>query len=638
MILNKRGLIILGILSFSVLALSLRGFVIRIVADRYIDKIEEQFLLEIKYDRLSIFGIAGVEINNFTITPKGEETLFRAKKIKARLNFWRALFLRPDLSYLELEEAGLTFIKNGPISNFEFLYNKVSSDVNSERKDIKPLTDFSKPASSLYSLFLDLMPSNATLRNVYISYSNGDYNLKVTLEESGVIKDKYSSVITTNENGTIERLRAEGSLNDKERKITATFHPESDSVFSLPFIGYRWGASLIFDTLSLEITGGKREGAEVNFSGSASASSLAVFHKSLSPYEIVLHRGKVDYNIHIGNNYAELDSSSVIQINSLHLSPWLKAQKGEKWIFSAHLEKIGLDAGLFFKSLPRGLFAGIEEIKAEGSLDFNFNLQLDMNQPDSLKLESSLNSKDFRIIKQGEADLRIMSEEFIHTIYENGEAVREIVVGPGNPGFTPLERIPEHLKTAILQSEDGGFYFHKGFVPGAIRDAMVENIKRGKFARGGSSISMQLVKNVYLNKHKTLARKFEEMIIVWLIENNRLVSKERMFEVYLNIIEWGPGIYGITEASRFWFSKEPWQLSINESIFLASIIPAPKRALRNFNPDYSLKAEMNPYFKLLAERLRVKGIIGEDQESRISADINVSESVKKMLDLVNKPD
>jgi len=638
MILNKRGLIILGILSLSVLALSLRGFVIRIVADRYIDKIEEQFLLEIKYDRLSIFGIAGVEINNFTITPKGEETLFRAKKIKARLNFWRALFLRPDLSYLELEEAGLTFIKNGPISNFEFLYNKVSSDVNSERKDIKPLTDFSKPASSLYSLFLDLMPSNATLRNVYISYSNGDYNLKVTLEESGVIKDKYSSVITTNENGTIERLRAEGSLNDKERKITATFHPESDSVFSLPFIGYRWGASLIFDTLSLEITGGKKEGAEVNFSGSASASSLAVFHKSLSPYEIVLHRGKVDYNIHIGNNYAELDSSSVIQINSLQLSPWLKAQKGEKWIFSAHLEKIGLDAGLFFKSLPRGLFAGIEEIKAEGSLDFNFNLQLDMNQPDSLKLESSLNSKDFRIIKQGEADLRIMSEEFIHTIYENGEAVREIVVGPGNPGFTPLERIPEHLKTAILQSEDGGFYFHKGFVPGAIRDAMVENIKRGKFARGGSSISMQLVKNVYLNKHKTLARKFEEMIIVWLIENNRLVSKERMFEVYLNIIEWGPGIYGITEASRFWFSKEPWQLSINESIFLASIIPAPKRALRNFNPDYSLKAEMNPYFKLLAERLRVKGIIGEDQESRISADINVSESVKKMLDLVNKPD
>lgn len=638
MILNKRGLIILGILSLSVLALSLRGFVIRIVADRYIDKIEEQFLLEIKYDRLSIFGIAGVEINNFTITPKGEETLIRAKKIKARLNFWRALFLRPDLSYLELEEAGLTFIKNGPISNFEFLYNKVSSDVNSERKDIKPLTDFSKPASSLYSLFLDLMPSNATLRNVYISYSNGDYNLKVTLEESGVIKDKYSSVITTNENGTIERLRAEGSLNDKERKITATFHPESDSVFSLPFIGYRWGASLIFDTLSLEITGGKKEGAEVNFSGSASASSLAVFHKSLSPYEIVLHRGKVDYNIHIGNNYAELDSSSVIQINSLQLSPWLKAQKGEKWIFSAHLEKIGLDAGLFFKSLPRGLFAGIEEIKAEGSLDFNFNLQLDMNQPDSLKLESSLNSKDFRIIKQGEADLRIMSEEFIHTIYENGEAVREIVVGPGNPGFTPLERIPEHLKTAILQSEDGGFYFHKGFVPGAIRDAMVENIKRGKFARGGSSISMQLVKNVYLNKHKTLARKFEEMIIVWLIENNRLVSKERMFEVYLNIIEWGPGIYGITEASRFWFSKEPWQLSINESIFLASIIPAPKRALRNFNPDYSLKAEMNPYFKLLAERLRVKGIIGEDQESRISADINVSESVKKMLDLVNKPD
>ena len=638
MILNKRGLIILGVISFSVLALSLRGFVIRTVADRYINKIEDQFLLEIKHDRLGIFGIAGVEINNFTITPKGEETLFKAKKIKARLNFWRALFLRPDLSYLEIEEAGLTFIKNGSVSNFEFLYNNAGSDGTFERKDLKPITDFSKPASSLYSLFLDLIPSNATLKNVYISYSNGDYNLRVTLEESGVIKDKYSSVITTNENGTIERLRAEGSLNDKERKITAIFHPESDSVFSLPFIGYKWGASLIFDTLSLEIAGGRREGENVNLSGSASASSLTVFHKSLSPNEIILYKGKINYNIRIGNNFAELDSSSVIHINSLQLSPWIRAEKGERWIFSAYLEKRELDAGLFFRSLPRGLFAGIEDIEAEGILDFKFKLNLDMNQPDSLKLESSLNDRNFRIIKQGEADLRTMKGEFLHTIYENGEEVRKITVGPGNPGFTPLERIPEHLKTAILQSEDGGFYFHKGFVPGAIRDAMVENLKRGKFARGGSSISMQLVKNVYLNKHKTLARKFEEMIIVWLIENNRLVSKERMFEVYLNIIEWGPGIYGITEASRFWFSKEPWQLSINESIFLASIIPAPKRALRNFNPDYSLKAEMNPYFKLLAERLRVKGIIGEDQESRISADINVSESVKKMLDLVNKPD
>lgn len=79
---------------------------------------------------------------------------------------------------------------------------------------------------------------------------------------------------------------------------------------------------------------------------------------------------------------------------------------------------------------------------------------------------------------------------------------------------------------------------------------------------------MQLVKNVFLSRHKTLARKFEEMLIVWLIENNRLSSKQRMFEVYLNIIEWGPMVYGANEAARFYFNKDVSDLTVNESIFL----------------------------------------------------------------------
>ena len=78
---------------------------------------------------------------------------------------------------------------------------------------------------------------------------------------------------------------------------------------------------------------------------------------------------------------------------------------------------------------------------------------------------------------------------------------------------------------------------------------------------------MQLVKNVFLSRKKTIARKAEEALIVWLIENNNLTSKERMFEVYLNIIELGPGIYGVGEASRFYFNKKPAELTLSESIF-----------------------------------------------------------------------
>ncbi len=88
---------------------------------------------------------------------------------------------------------------------------------------------------------------------------------------------------------------------------------------------------------------------------------------------------------------------------------------------------------------------------------------------------------------------------------------------------------------------------------------------------------MQLVKNVFLTRNKTIGRKLEELLIVWIIENNHLAGKDRMYEVYLNVIEWGPGIYGIKQASRFYFDKHPAELTLQESLFLAGIVPFPKR-------------------------------------------------------------
>ena len=96
---------------------------------------------------------------------------------------------------------------------------------------------------------------------------------------------------------------------------------------------------------------------------------------------------------------------------------------------------------------------------------------------------------------------------------------------------------------------------------------------------------MQLVKNLFLERQKTIARKLEEMIITWLIEENRLVSKERMFEIYLNIIEWGPQVYGAQEEARFYFDKDVADLTLAEAIFMAGIIPQPKRFMVSFDAE-----------------------------------------------------
>lgn len=123
---------------------------------------------------------------------------------------------------------------------------------------------------------------------------------------------------------------------------------------------------------------------------------------------------------------------------------------------------------------------------------------------------------------------------------------------------------------------------------------------------------MQLVKNVYLNRNKTIVRKLEEILIVWLMESTRAVSKDRMFEVYLNIIEWGHNVYGIREAAQYYFGKHPMQLTLGESIYLASIVPRPKTGLYAFTYDGGLKPYISSYFRYIGNIMARRGLAPAD--------------------------
>ena len=179
----------------------------------------------------------------------------------------------------------------------------------------------------------------------------------------------------------------------------------------------------------------------------------------------------------------------------------------------------------------------------------------DAAQPDDVVFDCSMKKNKFRIRKFNSSELMKMTGEFSHSVYENDRYIRSFLVGPSNSYFTPYEGVSPYFRNSVLTSEDGSFFYHNGFNEDAFRKSIATNYKAKKFLRGGSTISMQLVKNVFLNRKKTVARKAEEALIVWLIESNRLYSKERMLEVYFNIIELGPNIYGIGEASEFYFKK-----------------------------------------------------------------------------------
>jgi monofunctional biosynthetic peptidoglycan transglycosylase len=140
--------------------------------------------------------------------------------------------------------------------------------------------------------------------------------------------------------------------------------------------------------------------------------------------------------------------------------------------------------------------------------------------------------------------------------------------------WVPYDRISVHLKRAIVAAEDSKFLNHEGFDLEGIQKAMEKNIKKGRLAAGGSTISQQLAKNLFLSAHKSFLRKGQEAVITLMIESTW--SKRRILEVYLNIIEWGDGIYGAEAASRRYFKKSAAGLTAGQAAALAAMVPNPR--------------------------------------------------------------
>lgn len=308
----------------------------------------------------------------------------------------------------------------------------------------------------------------------------------------------------------------------------------------------------------------------------------------------------------VKDGFFELDSQSTVRINQIGANVFAQYQGGNnpKYALGLYMPRLGANA--FFSSLPVGLFRNIGIPKATGTLEYRFKFAMEHEKPRDCVLESQMwPSKDFTIVQWGDVDPRIMNGVFTYTYWDKGEPVARFEVGGDNGNFTPLESISKDLVRCVLRSEDPDFFHHQGFYMDAFRSSIAQNYRQKRFARGGSTISMQLVKNVFLGRRKTIARKVEEILLTWLMERRSLVSKNRMMEVYLNVIEWGPGIFGATEAAQFYFHKRPSELTLGECTFLASIIPMPKKVRWFLDSNGCVKSN-NGHFRALKNRLLAK--------------------------------
>lgn len=590
-----------AILLLLLLFIVVREPLMRYYIDKKIDSFSQKHNSEIKYSSLSFSGLTTVTLHDFSIGEIGKKSLVSASSIKIKVGFWKLLLRRLSIDRVEVKKCDIVAIKQDRTDNYSFLLKQKSKN-NIESVKSKKLSEI---VDGILGSLFDLIPATMTITQLNVSLTSNSHQLQLILPSLEILNRNFSAKIEMIELGNHSIFYTKGVLDKENEEIALKIYGDNRQSFIMPWIEKRNNALISFDTAYFKIKHDDQSNNDKQIIvGSGELTNLRVYHKRIAADTVGFKKIATEYKLNVGADYIEYDSSSTVTINNLQIHPYgyFRPKPSKRIVLS--LNKPLFEASELFSSLPEGLFDNFKGIEVEGLLSYSGFLDLDMATPDSLIFNSDLMQKNFKIRKPGATDFRKVNNfSYTHHVFENEKEVKQIVLGPSNPNYIPFERIPVSIKNAILMSEDGWFFEHGGFSLGAFRQSIITNIKTKRFARGGSTVSMQLVKNLFLNRKKNIARKVEELLIVWVLERNRLVSKERMFEIYVNIIEWGPGIYGASEAARFYFNKDVSALTLDETIYLGAIIPSPKNYRFLFNEDGSFKEYILNYYELVLRKM-----------------------------------
>ncbi len=251
-------------------------------------------------------------------------------------------------------------------------------------------------------------------------------------------------------------------------------------------------------------------------------------------------------------------------------------------------------------AIPFGIRGPLAGMEVSGELGYHLHAQGLMSQVADMSLETSVHSAGFAVHKwPAEVDVQALNEGMVLRVKDPlAVQAHQIVIPPSthssagpsgfqarhdaaaisarHPDWVLFAELNPWLVQMVTTTEDGSFFGHRGFSVLQMKAALQRNVDRGDFVRGASTISMQLVKNVFLDRQKTLARKLQEIFLTWLMESVLHVPKQRIMEVYFNVIEFGQEIYGIEAAARHYFGKRSIDLTLREAAFLMAIIPRPR--------------------------------------------------------------
>lgn len=551
--------------------------------------------------KIKFFNFKGIEIENCTIS-KDDKLFIIIKRIRITISIFNLFFKKRDvITSLKIDSIVLNFkSKSDKIFNNHFGLNKGQH----KWKETSLIRIYGKIVDFTFqkNININIYRIDIYWHNRKVSFIDFILNRKEIF-----LKVEYNSMLLVMQS-SINRTK-------KELSFPCLYFEHKSNVFS-------------FDKMALQIKCGKEKDIHKLFID-IDAESLIINNKLICANTLKVNNIINNINIEFNDFFLNIDEFDVnidnfaISFNSFYA---YGSDNLMKFILGFRIEDDNLDF------LRNAFYSKLKNLVFSGGITFVTTFVFVIENPFEQFFEIKTENNTLKIVDWGNLNLFNLNNDFEHLAVKNGIRLKKLFVSKSNPHFIRYNQISKELRNIIIFFEDPNFYDHSGVEPYFIGQALAVNLANHNFRKGASTITMQLIRNLFINEQKNMIRKIEETILALLLENFQNIPKSRILEIYLNIIEFGPNIYGIYEASIYYFNKEPIALSITEIIILTYIIPRPM----HFNEALLIKSEqletnLKKYFGRASSLLLKANIISQEKYDNLESVIYFSNDFGKIV-------
>jgi hypothetical protein len=339
----------------------------------------------------------------------------------------------------------------------------------------------------------------------------------------------------------------------------------------------------------------RRTSATLQLAATGSVAGLRLAHKAIAPQPIAIDAG-FDTALSLGPDAITVDRATMtVGAAQWSTSGWVR--RGSPLSGQLDVRLAPAPCGDLLASLPSDVRGPLDGMAMTGTFSGRARLALDLAAPPG----------------QGVDLDTAFAQDCVVTAEPPAADVRKLAERPaeGSRPWIELRRLPWFVPGAFVSAEDGRFYSHRGFDFEQIERSLEIDLRDKRLARGGSTISQQLIKNELLTQRRTLDRKIQEALLTWRLEAR--LEKRQILERYLNIIELGPKVNGIVDAARYWFDVTPRDLTIRQAAFLAALTSEPQSMSRRVRHAGGLDQDSAARVDVVLRAMRRDGVITKEE-------------------------